>query len=163
MDSVKNIRKSRILLAERKSSSFQRFVARGIDLTVTAIIFFMGKALWWPLGWVGAVFYASVQDFLGEGQSIGKKIIGLQVIDDYSGLPCSVINSALRNAPFVMTVFCMPFSVVAVLSQFFLLPIFILELYLLFTLDSGVRLGDVMGNTSVVEHFQDEIDLMSQP
>ncbi len=160
MESLKNSRKSRILLGERRVSSFQRIVAKGIDLTIIAILFFMGKVIGWPLGWLGALIYAAIQDSLGEGQSIGKKIIGLQVIEYDSGLPCSVLHSTLRNVPCILSLFCLPFPVVGVLSQFIFVPVFCLEIYLLLTLDSGVRLGDVMGNTQVVEHFQDGIDAM---
>jgi len=156
-------RKNRILLGESKSSSFQRFLARGIDLTIVAIIFFTGGVVWWPLGWVGAMAYASFQDSLGDGQSIGKKIIGLQVIEDQSGLPCSPTHSVMRNIPCLLCLFCYPFPVVGMLSLIFFIPVFTLEVYLLLNLESGVRLGDVMGDTLVIEHFQDEAEAPHHP
>lgn len=160
MELTKSTRRSRILLGEPRSSSFQRVAARLIDLTILAVLFFMGTVIWLPLGWLAAVYYAGIQDSLGDGQSIGKKVIGLQVIEDHSGLPCSIAHSILRNAPLILTVFCLPIPVVGVLMQFITIPIFCLELYLLVTIDSGIRLGDVMGNTVVIEHFQDDIEAL---
>ena len=163
MELIKTGRKSRILLGHPKSSSFQRFMARSIDLTVVAIIFLIGRIFWWPLGWIGAMVYVSFQDSLGSGQSIGKKIIGLQVIEDASGLPCSPIHSIMRNVPCLLSLFCLPFPVVGVLAQLVFIPAVILEIYLLLNLESGVRLGDVMGNTLVIEHFQDNNEALQHP
>jgi hypothetical protein len=44
--------------------------------------------------------------------------------------------------------------------QFVFIPIVLLELYLLLTLESGVRLGDVMGNTLVVEYVEESVEPM---
>jgi len=158
MDLMKNSRRTRILLGERRCSSFQRFIARSVDFTVLAIIFLIGKVFWLPFGWLGALGYAAIQDSLGQGQSVGKRVMGLQVIEDNSGLPCSISHSILRNAPWVLAVFCLPFPVVGVLMQFVFIPIVFLELYLLVTLESGVRLGDVMGNTLVVEYVEESVE-----
>ena len=148
-------RQDSILLGEKRSSSFQRVVARFIDLTVTAIVFFLGRAIWSPMGWFLGVGYAAVQDALGQGQSIGKKIMGLQVIEESSALPCSFSHSVFRNVPWILSLFLLPFPVVGILAQFVFLPVLFLEFYLLWALESGVRLGDVMGNTCVVEYMSD--------
>ncbi|MBM4317996.1 MAG: RDD family protein [Deltaproteobacteria bacterium] len=154
MEIDKNNRKSRILMGEAQCSMVQRVIARFIDLIVTTAIFLIGSWFWFPLGWIGAVLYTGVQDSLGQGQSLGKKIIGLKVIEDYSGLPCSVSNSVFRNVPWMMSAFFLPFPVVGVLALFILIPLLSLEIYLVLTLDSGVRLGDVMGNTLVIESHE---------
>ncbi|MFM8312707.1 MAG: RDD family protein [Deltaproteobacteria bacterium] len=162
MEFMKNHRRSQILLGPAECSVVQRVVAKTIDFIIVAIIFLLGKALWLPLGWLGALVYAAIQDSLGQGQSVGKKIIGLQVLEDYSGLPCSPSHSILRNIPWVISLFCLPIPVVGVLMQLVLVPLICLELYLLVTLDSGVRLGDVMGNTVVVEYFEEPDDMLHQ-
>jgi uncharacterized RDD family membrane protein YckC len=151
MEIDKNNRRSRILMGETQCSTVQRVIARCIDLIVTVAIFLIGSWFWFPLGWAGAVLYTGIQDSLGQGQSVGKKIIGLKVIEDSSGLPCSLSNSVFRNVPWVMSAFFLPFPVVGVLAHFVLVPLLGLEVYLVLTLNSGVRLGDVMGNTLVIE------------
>lgn len=161
MESGKIQRRSRILLGEAQCSKEQRVAARVIDLIILAVIFLLGRFLWLPIGWLGAICYAAIQDALGQGQSIGKRIIGLQVIEDDSGLPCSVFSSTLRNAPLILSLFFLPIPVIGILMQFVLVPILGLEVYLLGSLESNVRLGDVMGNTYVAER-QDGLDSLAQ-
>lgn len=150
---------NRILLGDARCTIEQRVAAKLIDLVLVAIIFLLGKLIWFPLGWLGALAYSGIQDSLGQGQSIGKRIIGLQVLEADSGLPCSVWRSVLRNTPLLLSVFFLPIPVLGILMQFIFIPILALEFYILFTLDSGVRLGDVMGNTFVAE-FHEELDAL---
>lgn len=91
---------------------------------------------------------------MGEGQSLGKRIIGLRTLDEATGTPCSLLGSFMRN---------LPLGVVIISSQVPVLGLFLfsgfclfvsLEVYLLMTLETGVRLGDVMANTLVVDHFE---------
>ena len=148
-------RRSSILLGVGQTSVFNRFVAKGIDVLLIVAVYFLGEALWRPLGVVAASLFCAWQDGWGEGQSVGKKIIGLRVIEEPEGISCSFRNSLLRNFPFVLGVI---FSTVPFLWVFFILlslPVILLESYLILTLESGVRLGDVLGNTLVVEATDD--------
>jgi uncharacterized RDD family membrane protein YckC len=158
MDLIKNSRQTRILLGERRVPCFQRVVARCLDSLVVAILFFIGREIWSPMGWLAAIGYAATQDSFGKGQSLGKKIMGLQVVEEHSGLSCSVSHSVLRNMPWLMSLLCLPIPVVGILMHLVLIPVMALEFYLLFSLDSGVRLGDVMANTLVVECFDEVVE-----
>lgn len=144
-------RRTSILSGTRNSSVFSRMAAKGIDCLVVAAILFLGKA-WFPiLGLAAAMLFCAIQDALGEGQSIGKRIMGLRVIEDQAGQPCSYANSVLRNIPFLVA---LGFGAETFLWVFFLvvaLPLILFEVVVLFTVDSGVRLGDVLANTLVVE------------
>jgi len=154
------LRKSSILLGESHTSAFNRVVAKAIDGLVILTVFFLGKALWWPLGLLGAFFLCAFQDGMGVGQSIGKKFLGLRVIDDQTGLGCSFFQSLQRNFPFAAGVV---FAAVPLFWMFFILafiPVAALEVYLVFQLPSGVRLGDVLGNTLVVENTFEEIPIV---
>ena len=82
METGKINRRTGILIGQAQCTKERRAAARCIDLIVLAVIFLIGKFFWLPLGWMGAMAYAGIQDFLGQGQSIGKRIIGLQVIED---------------------------------------------------------------------------------
>lgn len=160
MIEVRNLaRRSSILLGERHTSVFSRLTAKVIDSLVVVAIFFLGVRLFPPLGLVCAVIFCAMQDGLGSGQSIGKRIMGLRVIEDINGTPCNFWNSFLRNVPFTVAV---AFVAVPALWVFFILltlPVIALELYLLVMVESGVRLGDVLGNTLVVEYLDDAFDL----
>jgi len=156
MESISS-RRSSILLGERRTSIFNRIAAKVIDLIVIIAVYFIGTAIWFPLGVVAAAGLAGIFDSLGIGQSVGKRIIGLRVIEDNSGLACSAFLSVLRNGPVVLAILFSSVPVLWAFAWFLTVPIFCLEVYLLFTVDVGVRLGDVMGNTLVVEHFEEVV------
>lgn len=146
-----------ILLGERKTSVFNRLVARGIDLLVAVTILFLGKALWAPLGVFGACVFCAFADGLGEGQSVGKRILGMRVVDAQTGAPCEFGASAVRNLPFVLALIL---GAIPWLWLFFLVvaaPLIAVELYIVLTVDTGVRLGDVMANTQVMEYADEEM------
>lgn len=154
MASVKGYRRSPIFLGERKASLFNRLAAKSIDLLLVVAFYFIGTEIWGPVGVLGATFLCAIQDGLWAGQSVGKRIMGLQVIEDQLGLPCSISNSALRNAPFAVA---LPFFAISWFWLLFLIvgvPFIVLEIYLLVSLESGVRLGDILGNTLVVEYSE---------
>jgi len=149
------LRRSLILLGTRHTSLFSRFVAKAIDLLVVVAIFFLGKAFLGSIGIGCAVLFSALQDGFGEGQSIGKRIIGLRVIDDSTGGPCTFLKSFVRNLPFTLALLPMAASFLWGLVSLVTLPLLALEAYLVAALDSGVRLGDVLGNTLVVEYAED--------
>lgn len=151
-------RRSSILLGERHTTVFQRFSAKGIDIVVVVAIYFLGKALWLPFGSIAAAIFAAFQDSMGNGQSIGKKIIGLQVIDDATGMSCSASSSFLRNVPLVVSVLFAGVPVFWAFALFLSVPVLVLEAGLILTINCGVRLGDVMGNTLVIEYFEEAME-----
>ena len=159
MDLSASFRRTSILSGPRHTSVFQRFVAKGIDLTVITAVYFLGKAVWPPIGVFAAVILSAVHDALGNGQSVGKRIIGLRVVDEYSGVSCSVQNSILRNFPLVGICLFAPFPFLFGLAMVAIIPIGLLEVYLIINIESGVRLGDVMGNTLVVEYLGEPVGM----
>lgn len=151
-------RRSSILLGERRCTVFQRGLAKGIDLLLATAFYFIGAVFWKPIGTLFAVVFLAVQDSMGNGQSIGKRIVGLRVIDDDTGLSCPIWNAVLRNAPFLLLWVLAFVPVFWALALFIAVPVVILECYLIYMIDSGVRLGDVMGNTLVVEHREEDFE-----
>ena len=155
-------RRTSILMGEPHASALNRFLAKTIDVLIVLAIYFLAGAVWRPFGVLGAVLFCSLQDGMGVGQSVGKRIIGLRVIEDNTGISCSVRDSFLRNFPFALGVV---FLAIPFLWVFFLLlcvPFVLFEAYLLLTLESGVRLGDVLGNTLVVELVESAMDGVAQ-
>lgn len=148
-------RRTSIFLGDRHAPLPSRFIAKAIDTLIVTAMFLLGAAVWTPFGLLVAVLFAGVQDGMWVGQSIGKRIIGLRVIEDHRGLPCGFKNSLLRNIPFMIAI---PFAGIPLLWAVFLiviLPLLALEAYLVTALESGTRLGDILGNTLVVEYLDD--------
>lgn len=136
-----------ILESPLKTARLSRILAKAIDLFIALII----TILLYPVGVILAVGYLGIADYIQEGQSIGKKFLGFRVISLKDGYSCSLRQSVYRNLPFIIPTafFIIPFWG-WIFSLLLLVPLCILELYLIFKLDSGHRLGDVMADTTVI-------------
>ena len=88
------------------------------------------------VGW--SLVYTLLKDGLGNGQSLGKRLVGLMVIKLENGEPCTFGVSALRN--------------LTLLAQN-LVPYvgFLIEPVVTLAHEKGYRLGDMLANTQVIE------------
>lgn len=126
-----------------------RCIAKAIDVGVIVV---MSIVLPSPAGVFLGFLYMLVHDGLFRGQSPGKRICGLRVVHIKNDAPCTIRESAIRNAPLGVATFfaIIPFWgwIVAILLG---IPLVALEMYLMLRLEGGGRLGDVMADTRVVE------------
>jgi hypothetical protein len=152
IDTKNSGRRTSIFLGQRQTSVFNRFASRAIDLLVVMAVFFIARFFWTPLGPIFAFVFSSMADGWGAGQSIGKKIMGLQVVEDTTGLSCSFSTSFVRNIPFSISVLCAGAPLLWFVLILVGLPLVLMETYLVLSLDSGIRLGDVLGNSNVIEY-----------
>lgn len=130
-----------------KVAKLTRLIAKAIDLFVVACF-----SLWFfPLGVFLGIIYMSLSDGMSNGQSAGKKFMGFAVKSLEDGSPCSYRQSVIRNLPFTLPLLVALFPVVGwILGAILGVVLIGFELYLLYNLDSGHRLGDVMADTSVM-------------
>lgn len=130
-----------------------RLIAKAVDLFLVLIL----SVLIYPLGLILGIVYLVVADALQSGQSVGKKFIGFRVISLEDAKPCSVKQSFIRNLPIIIPLVfgIVPFGLVFTLVLG--IPLILLEVYLLYKLDSGHRLGDVMADTTVMGHDGNEV------
>ena len=77
--------------------------------------------------------------------------MGFSVISLEDGSPCSIKQSFIRNLPLLVPLILaiIPFWG-WILSLLVGLPLVVLEVYLMYKLDSAHRLGDVMADTTVI-------------
>ena len=135
-----------------KVGVWNRIVAKMIDLL---IVFFLAW-LPYPVGPLSGFLYSLLCDGINQGpfrgQSIGKKVMKLQVINTMQKKPAQWKDSLLRNLPVGVATF---FGIIPIWGWLILLlvgvPLMVMEVYLMITVESGHRLGDVMGDTEVVE------------
>jgi uncharacterized RDD family membrane protein YckC len=124
-----------------------RLIAKGIDLFIVLCF----SILFYPLGLILGIVYMAISDGMNQGQSAGKKFMGFAVKSLEDGSPCSYKQSAIRNLPFILP---LVLAIVPfwgwILGGILAIALVGLELYLLYNLDSGHRLGDVMADTSVM-------------
>src|SRR3990167_3038419 len=123
-----------------------RIAAKFIDL---AVVFALAAIVLYPIGPILGFLYSLFADGLNfgrfRGQSIGKKVMKLQVVHLLSEDSASYRESAMRNAPVGVATF---FAIIPVWGWLILgllgLPLMLMEIYLMITVTSGHRLGDVM-------------------
>jgi uncharacterized RDD family membrane protein YckC len=129
-------------------SLLNRGVARGIDLALALAV----AAIVPRAGWLAAVLYILVADGISGGQSLGKRFLGLMVIGPEGG-PCGIKDSILRNILFGAGVLLW---VIPVIGWLLLAAAVVVELLVLMGSGQGIRLGDELAGTRVVEAPQAE-------
>ena len=86
--------------------------------------------------------------------------MGFLVISLEDGEPCSLKQSCIRNLPFIIPIV---FTIVPlwgwIFSIIMLTALTGIELFFIFKLYSGNRLGDVMANTTVIASSQHQADI----
>lgn len=134
---------------EVKVSVLNRVAAKVIDLIA---VFFVAVILPYPAGPLVGFLYSIGADGFG-GRSLGKRLLKLKVVKKNSKAPLSLKDSLLRNAPVGVATF---FGIIPVWGWVILgllgLPLLVMEVYLMLTVANGQRLGDVMGDTQVVDN-----------
>lgn len=92
----------------------KRFQGQFVDGVVTLIlgysvfyilIPFMSKDLASMLGMVAGMIYFLFSDALPNGQSVGKRLLNIKVVNQITKLPCSKTESFLRNVTFPLGIF----------------------------------------------------------
>ena len=85
------------------------------------------------------------------GQSVGKRLFGLQVVHQKTGEVASFRDSIIRNTPVGVATFFAIIPIWGWIILFFIgLPLMLIEIYLIARVARGHRLGDVMADTEVV-------------
>jgi len=120
----------------------------GIPAYLIAFIPFIG-------GLISAT-YLAIRDGLPTGddqtQSLGKRLLGLKTVRLPEGKPCDYLTSLLRNLPFAVPALIMVRPVKGwILGSFIWGALFLVEILLIIVDENGVRLGDRLAGTAVVE------------
>ncbi|HEY5649671.1 MAG TPA: RDD family protein [Nitrospiria bacterium] len=126
-----------------KADVVHRFIAKFLDLLIAAGL---AKFLF-PVGFMTGLTYLLIADGFSNGQSLGKRLIGLQTMVPKAHIPATYRESILRNIP------C------GAAYLFFLIPwvgwilgtgILVFEALLIIGNKSGVRIGDEIAGTRVI-------------
>lgn len=94
-----------------------------------------------------ALFYFLFRDSMGKGQSIGKRLMNLQVLDEVSLAPCKVSQSVTRN-------------VVLIAMNVLYMMGMVVESFAILLTPEGRRLGDRAAKTMVVDRDAIAIDFL---
>lgn len=127
-----------------KTGLLLRCAAKTIDfILVAAASEIIPKA-----GFFGGLAYLLISDGLFDGRSLGKKLIGLRVVSSQEDRGCSIKESILRNLIFVagLALWKIPF-----IGWIFIALSIGFELILILGSKDGMRLGDEIAKTKVIE------------
>lgn len=129
-----------------------RYMAKGLDMIITVIIALVFSVISYYLGALLAVLYAFLHDSIKDGVSPGKMIIGLKTIRyPNEELKMDWRASTKRNFSFgLFTIFAVIPMMGWILMFLVGIPLLVFEAYLIYNMESGYRLGDILAGTRVV-------------
>ena len=130
-----------------KAQVFNRLIAKFVDLLIVAA----AMTLSFPVGWMGGVTYVLIGDGLSGGRSLGKRLIGLQTVIPQSQEVSGFKESIIRNSPLALAflLYQVPYVGWAVAGA-----IVVIEGLLVIGNDRGLRLGDEIASTQVLDAGQ---------
>ena len=131
----------------RKADPHLRILATMIDIAI--FLFFV--VISGPFGVVIGAAYLLVRDGW-NGRSLGKILVGLQVVTFIDGRPAGLRESLLRNIPLAIVAVLSVVTIFGWVMFFTVGPVtFGWTLYQIYTEDSGRRTGDLLAHTAVIE------------
>ncbi len=130
-----------------KAHVLNRFIAKAIDGMLIAA----ASQVIEPVGWIAGLAYALIADGFPGGQSVGKRLIGLQTVvprtKEFSGFRDSIV----RNLPLAFAYLLFPIPYVGWLLAGAVMSF---EALLLIGNEQGIRLGDEIAGTQVLDSGQ---------
>lgn len=169
-DREAQVKPVRIELGKRAVALIIDFAAVYIIGAFVALVPFLSWFL--PLQLTMALLWLS-RDYFFEGRGLGKNLMGLQVVDVVSGLPCSLAQSFQRNivllAPLVVVQVIdlllrfvpIPWlnqavvNLVTVVGMIYCAVVIPLEAYRAYSRADGLRIGDEIAGTALIEAAMD--------
>ncbi|MEW6109992.1 MAG: RDD family protein [Nitrospirota bacterium] len=129
---------------QRRAGLLLRAAAKIIDfILIAAVIEIIPRA-----GYFAGMAYILLADGLFDGRSIGKKLLKLQVISALTNTHCTFKDSILRNSPFAVAY---ALWIVPWIGWIFILLVSVFEFTLVLGSKDGMRLGDEIAKTIVLE------------
>lgn len=124
-----------------------RFIAKFVD----AIIVAAASKVAPPVGWLAGLAYVLIADGFSGGRSLGKRLIGLQTVVPQTREASGFKESIIRNLPLAFAYLLFPIPYVGWVLA---LAITALEGLLIIGNDQGLRLGDEIAHTQVLDAGQ---------
>jgi uncharacterized RDD family membrane protein YckC len=133
----------------KRAGLLVRSVARVLDfILIAAVVEIVPKA-----GFFAGLAYLLIGDGLFDGQSLGKKLIGIRAVSLDTHTPCTLRDSILRNCTFGIG-----YLLYKMLWFGWIAMVIIVSLELLILLGSRerMRIGDEIAKTVVIDISQTE-------
>ncbi len=129
---------------QRRAGLLLRTAAKIIDLIlIAAVIEIIPRA-----GYFAGLAYLLLGDGLFDGRSIGKKLLKLRTVSMETNNPCSFKDSILRNSTLAAGY---ALRIIPWIAWIFIVIACALEFILILGSKDGMRLGDEIAKTTVLE------------
>lgn len=127
-----------------KAHVLNRFLSKFVDLLIVAGVGMVVP----PVGWLAGLAYVLIADGFSGGQSLGKRLIGLQTVVPRAQTVSGFKESIVRNLPLAAAYLLFPvpylgWAAAASIAGF--------EALLIIGNDRGLRLGDEIAHTQVLD------------
>ncbi len=141
-----------------KADLLSRVIAKTIDFIIVVALYEIIP----KVGFFAGIIYLLIADGLFDGRSAGKKLIGLKVIVPDKGNgnpPCEYKESIYRNFPFALGFIlfgilrAIPF-LGWIIAFVIVIGILLFESLVILGSEEGMRLGDELAKTRVVQDKQ---------
>jgi uncharacterized RDD family membrane protein YckC len=133
----------------KKASLLLRVVAKVLDfIVIAALAELVPKA-----GFYAGLAYLLISDGLLDGRSVGKKLMGLRVLSVPGEAACSMQASIIRNSPLGAALLFFKFPLI---GWVVIAAVAAVEFLIMLGSADGMRLGDEVAKTRVVEASQTE-------
>jgi len=127
-----------------KANVLNRFIAKFIDLLIVAVFYELSPRV----GFIAGMMYLLIGDGFSQGKSVGKWLIGLQTYVPMRRSVCTFRESIIRNFPLAVGYFLF---LIPYLGWLFTVGILVFESLLMIGNGQGLRVGDEIGGTQVLE------------
>jgi uncharacterized RDD family membrane protein YckC len=131
---------------------FNRFIAKAVDFIIIGVLYEVIP----KIGFFAGLVYLLIADGLFEGRSVGKRLIKLKVVLHETGQQCGVKESIIRNFPLAIGYVLYCIIKIPIIRHIFPLLIIVFEFLLILGSEKGMRLGDELARTQVVEEIPTE-------
>lgn len=121
---------------------------RGMAKTIDFIIVAAAAEMIPRAGFFAGLAYLLISDGLFEGRSLGKQLIGLRVVSTVTDKACSVRESILRNFMLCTGILLWKIPLVGWVIMILILAF---EFVMLLGSKEGMRFGDEIAKTTVIE------------
>ncbi len=127
-----------------KANLLLRIIAKTIDFIIITILIRLVP----QVGFLSGLIYLLIGDGLLDGRSLGKKVMRLKVISVRAQNSGTFRDSIIRNTPLAIGLL---FWRVPLIGWFLLIAVLALEFLLMLGNKEGMRLGDDLAGTKVLE------------
>lgn len=127
-----------------KAGLLLRVTAKAIDIIIIAA----AADVIPQAGYFAGILYLAISDGLFDGRSLGKKVMRLKVVSARTGTAADFRDSIIRNSLFVVALLVYR---IPLLGWFPALLVAVMEYLLMLGNADGLRLGDELAGTKVLQ------------